>query len=147
MSVYYSVNMVYEPPKHLLALLDGFQRRLGREVHERMQGSGLLRGSEGRILGLIEPDGTRPTSLAEGSWITKQAIGKRVRELEERGLVAVRPDPEDGRAVRVYRTKRGDRVKAASELRVAELERAFADEVGAERYQTFCEVLAELGRG
>lgn len=111
-----------------------------------MRGTGLLRGSEGRILGLIEPDGTRPTSLAEGSWITKQAIGKRVRELEERGLVAVRPDPDDGRAVRVHRTTKGEGVKATTELRVAELERAFADEVGEDRYRTFCEVLDELGR-
>lgn len=139
--------MVYEPSHHLLALLEGFQRRLGQEVRERMRGSGLLRGSEGRILGLIEPEGTRPTTLAEGSWITKQAIGKRVRELEDRGLVAVRPDPDDRRAVRVYRTKRGEEVKTDTELRIAELEATFADEVGADRYHTFCEVLAELARG
>src|SRR3954449_664956 len=111
-AVDYIVNVVYQPP-HLLALLDGFQRRLGREVSTRMRGTGVLRGSEGRILGLIERDGTRPTSLAEGTWITKQAIGKRVRELEERGLVAVRADPDDGRAVRVHRTAKGERVKAA----------------------------------
>jgi DNA-binding MarR family transcriptional regulator len=139
--------VVYERPPHLLALLDGFQRRLGQEVTTRMRGTGVLRGSEGRILGLIEPDGTRPTSLAEGSWITKQAIGKRVRELEERGLVSVRPDPDDGRAVRVHRTPKGEAVKATTEQRVAELERAFAVEVGEERYRTFCEVLSELGRG
>ncbi len=111
-----------------------------------MRGTGVLRGSEGRILGLIERDGTRPTSLAEGSWITKQAIGKRVRELEARGLVAVRPDPDDGRAVRVHRTIRGERVKAATESRIAELEAALAAEVGPERFRTFCEVLDELGR-
>ena len=110
-----------------------------------MRGTGILRGSEGRILGLIEPDGTRPTSLAEGSWITKQAIGKRVRELEERGLVAVAPDPEDGRAVRVHRTAEGERVKQQTEQRIAELERAFAAEVGEDRYRIFREVLDALG--
>lgn len=137
--------MVYELP-HLLMLLEGFQRRLGREMSTRMHGTGILRGSEGRILGLIEPEGTRPTSLAEGTWITKQAIGKRVRQLEERGLVAVQSDPDDGRAVRVRRTAKGERVKATTESRIAELELAFAAEVGEERYRTFCEVLAELGR-
>ena len=111
-----------------------------------MRGTGVLRGSEGRILGLIEPDGTRPTSLAEGSWITKQAIGKRVRELQERGLVEVRPDPDDRRAVRVHRTAKGERVKSTTESRIAELERSFAGEVGQDRYRTFCEVLDELGR-
>ena len=137
--------MVYEPPRHLLAVLDGFQRRLGHEVAHRMRDTGVLRGSEGRILGLIEPDGTRPTALADGSWITKQAIGKRVRELEERGLVAVVPDPEDGRAVLVRRTAKGERVKAKTEERVAALERDLAAEVGADRWKTFLEVLTELG--
>lgn len=111
-----------------------------------MRGSGVLCGSEGRILGLIDPAGSRPTTLAEGSWITKQAIGKRVRELEARGLVVTRPDPDDGRAVRVHRTKRGEAIKATTELRIADMERAFAEEVGEERYRTFCDVLAELGR-
>ena len=110
-----------------------------------MRDTGILRGSEGRILGLIEPDGTRPTSLAEGSWITKQAIGKRVRELEARGLVAIEPDPEDGRAVRVHRTAEGERVKGHAEERVAELERDFAAEVGEDRYRIFREVLDVLG--
>ena len=112
-----------------------------------MRDTGVRRGSEGRILGLIEPEGTRPTALADGSWVTKQAIGKRVRELEERGLVAVRPDPEDRRAVRVHRTAKGDRAKRSTEARIAELERDFAAEVGEERYRTFCEVLRELSDG
>ena len=111
-----------------------------------MRGTGVLRGSEGRILGLILPGGSRPTALAEGSWITKQAIGKRVRDLEERGLVSVRPDPEDGRAVRVHRTRKGESVKATAEVRIAEMERAFAEEVGEDRYRIFREVLDELGR-
>jgi len=136
--------MVYDAP-HLLALLEGFQRRLGSEVATRMRDVGVLRGSEGRILGLLAAEGTRPTALAEGSWITKQAIGKRIRELEGRGLVEVRPDPDDRRAVRVHRTAAGDRVKRATEERIAELERAFAAEVGEDRYRTFREVLAQLG--
>lgn len=112
---------------------------------ERIRDTGILRGSEGRILGLVSPDGSRPTSLAEGSWITKQAIGKRVRELEERGLVEVRPDPADGRAVLVHRTAKGDRVRAGAEAKIAELERDLAAEVGEDRYRTFREVLVELG--
>lgn len=111
-----------------------------------MRGTGILRGSEGRVLGLIEPDGTRPTSLAEGTWITKQAVGKRIRDLEERGLVTVRPDPADGRAVRVHKTPEGERVKAATEQRIAALERDLAAEVGEHRYRIFRQVLDELGR-
>lgn len=143
-SVDYLVNVVYFP--HVLAALHGFQRRLGGELSTRMRDTGILRGSEGRVLALIEADGTRPTSLAEGSWITKQAIGKRVRDLEERGLVVVRPDPADGRAVRVHRTSKGDRVKAETETRIAALERDLAAEVGEHRYRIFREVLDELGR-
>jgi DNA-binding MarR family transcriptional regulator len=137
---------VVDQSPHLLVLLEGFQRRLEHEVSTRMRGTGILRGSEGRILGLIGPGGSRPTTLAEGSWITKQAIGKRIRDLEERGLVVVRPDPDDARAVRVHRTAKGDRAKAATEARVAELEAAFAAEIGAERWRTFRAALDQLGQ-
>src|SRR5688500_9346749 len=92
---------------HLLARLERLTTRLGREMGARNAAAGVpwLRGSQGRILNLIGPDGTRPTALAEGAWVSKQAIGKRIAELEQRGLVRIEDDPADGRAVLVHLTK------------------------------------------
>jgi DNA-binding MarR family transcriptional regulator len=130
---------------HLLAGLDGLQQRIGAGLARRIgPAQPALRGSQGRILSLIGPRGTRPTVLADGSWITKQAIGKRVQDLATRGLVTVEPDPTDGRAVVVRRTGEGDRLKILIEEQIADLEQEFADLVGPERYAAFRSVLDEL---
>jgi DNA-binding MarR family transcriptional regulator len=130
---------------HLLAGLEAIQRRLGHELRRRFAGGHLvLRGSEGRILDLIEPAGSRPTALADGAWISKQAIGKRIQDLEARGLVRVGPDPSDGRAVLVHRTGEGERARASIRAQIRDLEEDLSAQVGPERYRVFREVLDEL---
>jgi len=132
---------------HLLAAIDGLERRIGREMGQRLERAGIqLRGSEGRILGLIAPSGSRPTELAEGAWITKQAIGMRIRQLEQRGLVAMRPDPDDGRGVLVHRTSAGDRAMRITEQAIADMENQLADELGRMRYRAFRQVLDTVAR-
>ncbi|MCU1370323.1 MAG: Transcriptional regulator, MarR family [Ilumatobacteraceae bacterium] len=106
-----------------------------------------MRGSFGRLLGTIPDDGARQTELADGLWITKQSLGERLRALEDRGWISIEPDPDDRRARIVRRTPEGDRIRALTEVAMAEMEAGWAAEVGAERYRTFRAVLAELSRG
>ncbi len=117
---------------------------MGRLLPKDMAG---FRGSHGRILDLIDDEGTRPSEIADGAWITKQAISKRVGELEDLGLVKSRPDPADGRAVLVRRTQRGNRVRTSAITTIQHMESEWAEQVGAERYETFRQVLDEIGRG
>lgn len=129
---------------HLLAALDAFHRRLEPEVARRMRSRGTqLRGSHARILGVLPPEGARPSALAEG-WISRQAIGMRVHEMAEAGLVSVEPDPDDRRATIVRRTAEGDRLRSLANSVIADVEAALATEVGSERYRVFREVLDEL---
>lgn len=131
---------------HVLDAIEWFMRRLDHEHRTRRQDSvSIVRGSQGRILHLLPEEGARPTDLAAGGWITKQAIGQRVRELEELGLVETHPDPDDGRAIIVRRTTAGDRVAEDILDAIDEMERAWALEVGQERYAVFRAVLDELG--
>lgn len=140
--------MVDDPDRpafpHLLAALDAFQSRVGAELGALAAATGIrIRGSHGRILHLLAPEGTRPSRLAEG-WITKQAVGQRVRELVELGLVVVEPDPGDGRATRVRRTAEGDRVRDRTLAGALDVERELRDQVGADRWAVFRDVLDEL---
>ena len=133
---------------HLLAGLGRLDQRIGAGLSRRMRGQApSLRGSEGRILDLIGTDGTRPSTLADGAWISKQAIGKRIHDLAARGLVTLEPDPLDGRAVIVRRTAEGDRIRMFAREQIADLEREFAGVVGVDRYEVFRSVLEELGAG
>ena len=129
---------------HVVAGVEALQRRIGEALSERLTTMRIsLRGSHGRILSLIGPDGTRPSVLAEG-WVSKQAIGQRIRELQELGLVTVQQDPHDRRATVVRRTLHGDHVLTQLAEGIADFERELRDEVGSARYDVFREVLDEL---
>lgn len=131
---------------HLLAALDAFQARVGAAVGDRAGSLGVrLRGSHGRILNLLAPTGTRPSQLAEG-WISKQAVGMRVQELERMGLVVVERDPADRRATLVRRTPEGDRMRDRTLAMAADIERELREQVGAARYEVFRSVLDDLAR-
>lgn len=61
------------------------------------------------LLRIRSPQGTNPTELVENCMVTSGAITSRLDRLERAGLVERRPDPSDGRSVRVVLTRRGDR--------------------------------------
>jgi len=59
-------------------------------------------------------DGLRLTDLAKGAGMTPQAIGELVDQLEELDYVVRRPDPDDRRAKRIYRTSRARKASEAA---------------------------------
>lgn len=132
---------------NVLAAVEWLTRRIAEDVRAMRQAHHvpITRGSQGLILHLLPEDGARPTELADGRWVSKQAIGQRVRELIELGLVRTDPDPTDRRAVIVRRTPAGDRVAAQLHHHIADLERSWAQQVGEDRYTIFRAVLDELG--
>jgi DNA-binding MarR family transcriptional regulator len=135
------------PGSHVVAAVERLNRRVGADlVRIASPEVAALRGSHHRLLDLIAEEGSRPSALTAGAWISKQAVGQRLRELEQRGLVSFAADPADGRAVVVRRTEAGDQVRRSAQLALAAVERGWADAVGPERYATFRHVLDELGR-
>lgn len=129
---------------HVLASLTIVERRLGLAMAERMAPhEAVTRGSHARLLHLVPPEGARPSELARG-WISKQAVGKRIQEMVEAGLLVVGPDPDDGRASVVRRTAEGDRIVTVITSELAALESELAQQVGERRYRTFRAVLDEL---
>ena len=135
---------------HVFVHLDQLARR-GQRVVRRLFDAAEpvpgLRGSIGRILSLVPPEGARPTTLADGAWITKQSLGERIREMERLGWVMTDADPVDKRAHLVHRTELGDRVLATVERTIAAMEAEWSAKVGADRYTVFRSVLAELASG
>jgi DNA-binding MarR family transcriptional regulator len=135
---------------HVFVHLDQLSRRGQRDARrlfdtaEPIPG---LRGSIGRILSLVPPEGARQTVLADGAWITKQSLGERIREMEELGWVMTDADPHDKRAHLVHRTERGNRVLAVIEATIAAMEVEWSAQVGDERFIVFRTVLAELATG
>jgi DNA-binding MarR family transcriptional regulator len=87
------------------------------------EGFSHIRPSFGAILvPLFEEDGLRLGELALRAKLSKQTMTTMVRLVENANLVVTRPDPEDGRAKRVYLTKAARRFEPVAEKVLAELE-------------------------
>lgn len=56
------------------------------------------------VISYIDIEGTRSTDIADRAGITKQAVGKIVKQLEKEGLLERLTDPSDGRAFLVKLT-------------------------------------------
>jgi len=81
-------------------------RRL-RQAHE----PGELTLSEISVLSRLDRDGpATPGALANGERVRPQAMGTTLAALEQRGLVARMPDPDDGRRVSMSATEAGRRL-------------------------------------
>jgi DNA-binding MarR family transcriptional regulator len=118
-------------------------RRL-RQAHE----PGELTLSEVSVLSRLDRDGpATPGVLAGGERVRPQAMGTTLAALEQRGLVARMPDPEDGRRVSMSITEDGRQVmfdrRSAS---VARLTRALADGFSPEERRRLFEIIPLLDR-
>jgi DNA-binding MarR family transcriptional regulator len=90
------------------------------------------------------PQGARPTELAARLRMSKQALNYLLGELERSGYLERRPDPDDLRSKRLTLTPRGTAAIHVIRDAVAELEAAWAKELGRERFSELRNLLLEL---
>ncbi len=132
--------------KHIGQLLrDAFARFEDELIEGTPPFKGLeLRPTHNHVLRHLDREGTRASVIAERSGLTRQAITMIVDELEEAGVLAREPDPEDGRAKRIVYTP--DALIAFDEGRkvIASIERRWKRELGAERWEALKAALGDL---
>jgi DNA-binding MarR family transcriptional regulator len=90
------------------------------------------------------PEGMRPSDLAAGLRVTKQALNYRLSELERLGYLERRPDPDDRRARRIALTNRGRALIPVIRDAVSETERKWAAGLGKDRFAQLRQLLLEL---
>src|SRR3954471_10374637 len=90
------------------------------------------------------PQGARPSDLAARLGVTKQALNYLLGELERLDYLERQPDPDDLRSKRVALTGRGASAIGVIREAVAEVETAWAQQLGPERFAQFRAVLLEL---
>ena len=101
------------------------------------------RASHTRLLPFVDPEGTRLTTLAARTGVTKQAVGQLVEELEAQGLLAREADPEDGRAKRVKLLPRGKKALADTLTTLATLEAGLEEKLGPARLEALSGTLVD----
>jgi DNA-binding MarR family transcriptional regulator len=100
-----------------------------------------LRTSHFRVIEAVPDDGISITDLSVRVRMTKQGCGQFVAQLSASGHLRTVADPRDGRSRIVRRTPKGTRLIHRVQSRIREVEAAWAEQVGPERYATFREVL------
>jgi DNA-binding MarR family transcriptional regulator len=96
---------------------------------------GDLRPSHGNVMEQLElEDGLRLTDLATRAGITAQSMGELVDDLEVKGYLERRPDPDDRRAKRIYLTERGRKNARVAKRATADVEDHLVELLGQQRY-------------
>lgn len=120
-------------PRPLPALLMEVKDVAVQKLFRRMGDAGFddVREGHGCVFGFIDlENGSRLTDLAEGSGLTKQAVGEAVDELERLGYLTRGACPDDRRAKIIQVTDRGRDACLTGRRLFAEIEREWADELG-----------------
>jgi DNA-binding MarR family transcriptional regulator len=92
------------------------------------------------------PQDQRPSDLARGAGMTKQAMNYLLSQLEQLGYLAREGDGEDQRSKRIRLTERG--LAAAKTIRstVRKIERELEREMGAAKFAKLQQLLTELNQ-
>ena len=130
-------------------LLGWMLRRFRADLFARAQEAGYadIRESHLQVFGNIDWTGTRLTDLAARAGMTRPSMVELVNDLERAGYLVRRPDEHDGRAKLICLTHDGRRVVAQALRAVRDIERIYAAEVGAARFDEACLTLQDLLRG
>ncbi len=95
---------------YLLYLLAAASEAASGQFHQTVRKAG-LRVPEWRVLAcLMDRDGEMITLLAQLALVEQSRLTRIIVQMEERGLVTRRGDPQDRRRVRVYLTDEGQRL-------------------------------------
>ena len=103
------------------------------------------RPAHGSIMEQLDfTDGMRLTDLASGAQLTPQSAGELVDQLEALGYVERRPDPDDRRAKRIYRTAKAKKATRTAVEAAQRSEESLQELLGDERYKLLREDLSAI---
>ncbi|MGW0811221.1 MarR family winged helix-turn-helix transcriptional regulator [Nonomuraea sp. NPDC002799] len=118
---------------------------IGR-LHQRLADEGFegIRYVHGSVFRFIDAEGSRLTTLAERSGLTKQAIGELVGELEDHGYVERAADAGDRRAKIIRLTDQGRMAQVAAARILTDLERRWSRHLGGDQVTMLRRALEEV---
>src|SRR3954451_22114183 len=121
---------------------EAVQRHMLQRLHER--GFDDLDAAHLNVFQYPGPQGARPSELAGRLRISKQALNYLLGQLERLDYLERRPDPDDLRSKRLALTPRGTAAVRVIRDAVAEVESAWAEQLGPKRFGQLRALLAEL---
>ena len=136
------------PPPLIGALLrvpwEAVQRHMLERLHER--GFADFDASYLNVFQYPGPHDARPSELAARLRTSKQALNYQLGELERLGYLERHADPDDRRSKRVALTRRGNAAVGVIRDAVADMEAAWAEQLGSRRFAQLRRLLLDLNQ-
>ena len=137
-----------EPPLPTTALLRTAYNAVSARIFAGVKTGGDfgdLRPAHGNAMEQLElEDGLRLTQMAARAGINVQSMGELVDDLEAKGYLERRPDPDDRRAKRIHLTRRGRTNARIAKRATADVEQHLAELLGPQRYELLRQALEEI---
>lgn len=134
------------PPLPIGALFRFGLREIRMRIYSGVEAAGFgdVRPAHVTLFRWPGPDGRRPSDVAADVQISKQRVNDLLRELERLGYLELELDRSDHRARIIRLTARGRRLHETAIAAHADIERQWAERVGADRYRQLYDALSEL---
>ena len=123
------------------------RRDFASRLRARLLAAGEPWHSSMLISSYLDSQGTRSGEIARRMGVSKQAVGRMVRDLEALGLLMQEPDPDDGRATRVRFTAEGLRYMVRMHRQIDAIERDYEALLGPARFNAMREGLRFVAYG
>src|SRR5262245_22843056 len=147
-SSHFTKSATEQPAPLIGALLripwEAVQRHMLERLHER--GFDDLDAAHLNVFQYPGPQDARPSELAARLRVSKQALNYLLGELERLDYLRRRPDPDDLRSKRVTLTPRGTAAIKVIREAVAEMEAAWAQQLGPKRFAQLRTLLHDLNQ-
>ncbi len=124
--------------------------RLKRYIHEFVEprleqsGFGNFQMSYLSVMGNLNDEGVTTTELARRTGVTKQAMSKVVKLMEEQGYVSIQAHAKDARSSVIFINQRGIELLTCIYHTMNELKRKFAEIIGEEEVEHFSNTMHQL---
>jgi MarR family transcriptional regulator, organic hydroperoxide resistance regulator len=96
------------------------------------------------LLNISREKGTPATKIAPLLGMEPRSLTRLIKKLEEDGFVSRKPDPEDGRSVRIFLTPLGMEKKAIAQQQVEKFNAAVRGTIKEKDLRTFFDVLEKI---
>lgn len=96
------------------------------------------------LLSIDPKTGTPSTSLGPKMGIEPTSLSRTLKNLEERGLITRKPNPEDGRSVLILLTEEGLKMRDVSKDVVLSFYDAIKQRISPEEIKVFLEVMQKI---
>lgn len=96
------------------------------------------------LLSIDPKSGTPSTSLGPKMGIEPTSLSRTLKNLEERGLISRKPNPEDGRSVLIILTDEGLKMRDVSKEVVLKFNEAINEKITPEEMSIFLKVIQKI---